>query len=284
MKRIKCLLIIGCLSLMGLFFIIGCLKQPSTDLTSIEHKIIEETSHVDLEGDIEKERLFQFANSILEETFKGKVALVDHQMDLISQDGHDRYFVKVEGVGINEQQKVDIYHYYMILQRTTQDELYMMPFGLEVLKGEVDKIEEDILISMLKLTNGWEMSQEEVLDKWRNNMEGEYYNNLKQVTLDINNLYYLQSLMCFVNEYIYTNEEEAFLKIGGEHVKRDLLDFTIREIKNKDMQEENTVIVTGKLRVYGTEWIKDYLIEMSYKIAMDEKGRFHIVGQDGIIQ
>ncbi|MDA3730717.1 hypothetical protein PBV87_04280 [Niameybacter massiliensis] len=284
MKIKKNILIILLIMALCVLVIIGCVYgMREYSITKANDKYEEHISESSEES-IDKERLFKFAENILEETYRGKVALIDSRMTLLEADGHDRYLVKVESVGVNSKEKIDLYHYYMILQRTAQDELYMMPFGLESLVGEVEQIKEDVLISMLKVTNSWEMSQSEVLDKWNKSMENTYYNNLKQATEEINNMYYLQSLICFVNDYIYKNGENAFLPIGGDSVERELIDFAVREVKNREMQEENIVTVVGKLRVYGKEWIKDYKVEMMYTIEMDEQGNFNIEEQKGFIR
>lgn len=280
-KHIQIILLIMTLCVL---IIIGCVYGIRQYAMTKSNEEYEEYISDSIQETIDEERLFRFAENILEETYKGKVALIDSRMTLLEADGHDRYLVKVESVGVNSKEKVDLYRYYMILQRTPQDELYMMPFGLEMLVGEIEQVKEDVLISMLKVTNSWEMSQSEVLDKWNNTMENTYYNNLKQATEEINNMYYLQSLICFVNDYIYKNGEKAFLPIGGDSVERELLDFSVREVKNREMQEENVVTVVGKLRVYGKEWIKDYKVEMMYTVEMDEEGNFNIEKQKGFIR
>lgn len=106
----------------------------------------------------EQERLFKFSLSILEESLKGKIALIDPRLVALEEDGYNRYFLKIEGIGVDNRQTIDLYHFYFILQKSQDDKLYMMPSGTHVLIGEVDNVKEDILISMLKFINEWEIN------------------------------------------------------------------------------------------------------------------------------
>ena len=154
-KKRYTILILGCI-LVFLGQITGWIKQDK--IAQTEPPMALESQHISVppRNIEEQDRLFKFSQNILEEAFKGKVALVDPRLVTVEEDGYNKYFLKIEGIGINTMQAIDLYHCYFILQKSEQDELYMMPSGLEVLVGQVDNVKEDILISMLKLTNEWE--------------------------------------------------------------------------------------------------------------------------------
>lgn len=106
-------------------------------------------------SETQKEHLFKFALSMLENQSRGKLALIDPRLINVEEDGHNRYFLKIEGIGINNKQIIDLYHFYFILYESNENVLYIMPSGSQVLVGEVERVKEDILISMLKLINDW---------------------------------------------------------------------------------------------------------------------------------
>lgn len=151
-KRYTILSLVCSLILIGLSII--CFKKEIPEAKEVVLKS-EETSIPQIDKE-EKERLFKFSLNILEKTLKGKIALIDPELVTLETDACNRYFLKIEGIGIDDKRGIDLYHFYFILQKSQEDKLYMMPFGLEVLIGDVDNVKEDILISMLKYTNEWE--------------------------------------------------------------------------------------------------------------------------------
>nr|WP_307988978.1 hypothetical protein [uncultured Niameybacter sp.] len=153
-KRYTILSLACILILIGLS--IGCFKKeiPAGTESVLKTEVVS-MPQIDTE---EQERLFNFSLSILEESLKGKIALIDPRLVALEEDGYNRYFLKIEGIGVDNRQTIDLYHFYFILQKSQDDKLYMMPSGSQVLIGEVDNVKEDILISMLKFINEWEIN------------------------------------------------------------------------------------------------------------------------------
>lgn len=153
-KRYTILSLACILILIGLSMV--CFKKeiPTETKTVLKPEVIS-MPQIDTE---EKERLFKFALSILEQNLKGKIALIDPRLVALEEDGYNRYFLKIEGIGIDDRQTIDLYHFYFIIEKSQEDKLYMMPSGSQVLIGEVDNVKEDILISMLKYINQWEIN------------------------------------------------------------------------------------------------------------------------------
>ena len=97
-------------------------------------------------------------------------------------------------------------------------------------------------------------------------------------------IFYVQSLICFINEYITNMPDEAFMQISKDGLYQKVLDFEIKSITDVNQHEESYAIVEGTVRVYEKERIHDYQVEMTYKIKRNRDRSFTVVHQMGQVK
>lgn len=235
----------------------------------------------------ESEYFFEFAKKTLETYLKEDLAIIDPTIRSIQTDGLQKYFITLDSIGIDNEYNVDIYHYYMIIHKNPDDRLYVMPFGIEIVKGEMDKVRQDLLTSMLKSVNGWGLEHEETWERWQDIMVNMNYKNveaLPQRGHTSETIFYVQSLICFINDYITNMPDQAFIQISQNGLYQKLLDFEIKSITDVNQHKESYAVVEGTVRVYGQEHIHDYKVEMTYKVKKNRDGSFTIIQQTGIVK
>lgn len=235
----------------------------------------------------ESKYFFEFAKKALEAYFEEDLAIIDPAIRSIQTDGLQKYFITLDSIGIDNEYNVDLYHYYMVIHRNPEDKLYVMPFGIEVVKGEIDKVKQDLLTSMLKSVNGWGLEHEKTWQRWQDVMVNMNYKNAESRQGRIHTtetIFYVQGLICFINEYITNMPNEAFMQISKTGVYKEVLDFEIKSITDVNQHEESYAIVEGKVRVYEKERIHDYQVEMTYKIKRNTDGSFTVVHQMGQVK
>lgn len=235
----------------------------------------------------ESEYFFAFAKKALETYLEEDLAIIDPAIRSIQTDGLQKYFITLDSIGIDNEYNVDIYHYYMVIHRNPEDKLYVMPFGIEVVKGEVDKVRQDLLTSMLKSVNGWGLEHEKTWERWQDVMVNMNYKNAESRQGRMHTtetIFYVQSLICFINEYITNMPDEAFMQISKDGLYQKVLDFEIKSITDVNQHEESYAIVEGTVRVYEKERIHDYQVEMTYKIKRNRDRSFTVVHQMGQVK
>ena len=235
----------------------------------------------------ESEYFFEFAKKTLENYLNDELAIIDPTIRSIQTDGLQKYFITLDSIGIDNKHNVDIYHYYMIIHKNPDNKLYVMPFGIEVVKEEMDKVRQDLLTSMLKFVNGWGLGHEETWERWQEIMVNMNYKNVESVQerrYTSETIFYVQSLICFINEYITNMPDQAFIQISQNGLYQKVLDFEIKSITDVNQHKESYAVVEGTVRVYGQEHIHDYKVEMTYKVKKNKDRSFTIVQQTGIVK
>ena len=235
----------------------------------------------------ESEYFFEFAKKTLENYLQEELAIIDPTIRSIQTDGLQKYFITLDSIGIDNEYNVDIYHYYMIIHKNPDNKLYVMPFGIEVVKGETDKVRQDLLMSMLKSINGWGLEHEKTWERWQEIMVNMNYKNVESLQEHYHTsetIFYVQSLICFINEYITNSPDQAFIQISQNGLYQKVLDFEIKSITDVNQHEESYAVVEGTVRVYGQEHIHDYKVEMTYKVKKNSDRSFKIVQQTGIVK
>lgn len=235
----------------------------------------------------EKERFLEFAKQTLDRYFEEELAIIDPTIRSIQTDGLHKYFVTLDSIGIDNKHHIDVYRYYMIIHKGAQNELYMMPFGIEVAKGEIDKVKQDLLVSMLKSVNGWGLQYDEVWKRWQDAMVNMNYKNNESTNEQRHNaetMFYVQSLICFINEYITNRPDEAFMQISKTGLYQEILDFEIKSITDVNNHKEAYAVIEGKVRVYEKERIYDYQVEMTYTLISNPDRTFTITHQKGQVK
>lgn len=235
----------------------------------------------------EGEDFLEFAKKTLERYFAEDLAIIDPSIRSIQTDGLHRYLVMLDSIGMDSDYNIDLYHYYMVIHKSPDNRLYMMPFGIEVVKGEIEKVRQDLLVSMLKSVNGWGLEEEKAWQRWQNAMMKMNYKNnetTNEIKHNTETIFYVQSLICFINEYITSMPDQAFMQISKTGLYQEVLDFEIKSITDVNNHEESFAVVEGKVRVYEKERIRDYQVEMTYKLISNPDRTFTIIHQKGQVK
>lgn len=175
MKIKKCtvymiVLIIGAISCsIYLFLNMGMDKRNTFCDTQVASQPEEVSSNPSI-TEAEIEDLFKYAKDIMEEYLGEELAIIDPGIISIQTDGFNRYLVELNSIGINNSYEVDLYYYYMVIQKNNEGRLYMTPFGIEIVKGEIEKVRKDLLVSMLKMMNNWGIKPDEQWKRWQEAM------------------------------------------------------------------------------------------------------------------
>lgn len=261
-------------------------KQDNAHNDLVIKQAVKEDSH-DMITSKEADYFFEFAKQALESYAETHLAIIDPVIRSIQTDGLNRYFISIECIGINNDYEVEPYYCYMIIYKNSMGELGMMPFGIEIIKGNAEKIKQDLLISMLKTINGWGLESDEAKKRWQETIIGMKYaneDNEQEIQVDLGTVFYVQQVIDFINGYISDYPEEAFIKISANGIYQELLDFEIKSISSIRDYQECIVKVDGKIRIYEEESIRDYLVEMTYTVVTEPDGTFVIIRQKGKIK
>ena len=73
----------------------------------------------------------------------------------LEQDAYNRYFAIFQVLGIDEKEKIDVYDYYMVLQEARDEELYIRPKGVKIVKCEGNQMKSNVIISTMKIIHNW---------------------------------------------------------------------------------------------------------------------------------
>ena len=233
----------------------------------------------------EMEDLSVYIKKLIDEYLEEELAIIDPSIKSIQADGLNRYLVELDCVGIDNSYDIDMYHYYMVIHKNNEGRLYMMPFGMEVVKGEIEKVRQDLLVSMLKMVNSWGLKPDEEWRRWQETMLKMNYKNKEDAQVsEVGTVFYVQRLMSFINDYIVNNPEEAFIRVSKKGLYQEILDFEMMSITNINDQKECHAKVEAKVRVYENESIRDYQVEMTYEVVTHTDGTFRITEQKGRIK
>lgn len=245
----------------------------------------EEASQVSPITEDEIEDLSVYTKKLIDEYLEEELAIIDPVIKSIQTDGLNRYLVQLDCVGIDNNYDIDMYHYYMVIHKNSEGRLYMMPFGIEVIKGDIEKVRQDLLVSMLKMVNSWGLEPDEEWGRWQETMLKMNYKNKENAQDNsVHTVFYVQRLMSFIDDYIVNNPEEAFIKVSKKGLYQEILDFEMMSITNINDRKECHAKVEAKVRVYENESIRDYQVEMIYKIITHADGTFRITEQKGRIK
>lgn len=251
----------------------------------------------------QKEEIERFANYIVDQHPVEGHAMIVIESELISHDEYERYLVEVDTVAINEGHSTDLYTYYVVIQKDQEDEFYVMPFGIEVIKGDKDHLQREIMISMMKVVNGWGNSAEEFQDRWSKalvipKMRAPMMDNNKTNNqIDLDKIYYTQAILKYMNDYLssykdaiehndftyirpFLSEDEGYSAKQREElrdcqtqdIKREATRLQVVGMTLADDEEECLVITQVDMNTYLPDKIVKSSDRVTYKVGwLDEE-------------
>ncbi|MGL4345277.1 MAG: TcaA NTF2-like domain-containing protein [Cellulosilyticaceae bacterium] len=105
-----------------------------------------------------EEMVYSYVEQKIEyQSIKG-ITLLDKSRGKIETDGCGRYYTEMDVVGINSQLEVAIYTYCVVIQENKEGEFYIMPYGFEVIRADMESLKKDIITSTMKVANDWGVS------------------------------------------------------------------------------------------------------------------------------
>ena len=250
----------------------------------------------------EEDLIKQFAVDIVDtHPIKG-YAMVVIGSNVIANDQHNRYLVEIDTVAVNNKGGSGLYTYYIVVQEGTDGQYYSLPFGIEVIKDNVDSLKREIIISTIKVVNGWGSSSEEFEKRWNTVLEEKSSSIIadkpqvkKGTTFNMNVIYSTQSILKYMNQYLLKYQEaiesndptliEEFLlkdkeyykelcseikKLETEEVEREITRTEIISISIGSENQVGFVEVQMDIRNYFKEQIINIPYVMKFKIDSKE--------------
>lgn len=230
-------------------YIILCIVQVN------QKRNIEERVNKDEEillSEAKLEEIEQFANKVVDQYPIEGHAMVVIESKLISHDQYKRYLVEVNAVAISQGHSTDLYTYYVVIQEDKEDQFYVLPFGVEIIKGDEDHLKREIMISMMKVVNGWGNSSEEFEDRWSKalliprNRAQIIKNKGNDNEVDLSKIYYTQGVLKYMNDYLLAYKEavessdfnyiKPFLVEDEKYSKRQYQE--LEDLKEKNITRE----------------------------------------------
>lgn len=152
------------------------------------------------------EELERFAIEIVDQYSIENHAMVVVESGLIANDQYKRYLVQVETVAINQQVGNGLYTYYIVIQENKEGKFYVPPFGVEILKNTRDPLKREIIISMMKVINGWGDTTEEFEKRWGkilgNTEELKNKAGIEKKNTKLEGIYFIQSILKYMIHYL----------------------------------------------------------------------------------
>lgn len=227
------------------------------------------------------------------------MAIIDER--LIAHDQYDRYLVEIDTVAINKNEGSGFYTYYIVIQENTESELYVLPFGVEVIQDNIETLKREIVISMMKVVNGWGSSAEEFEARWikaigiaDSERMGASYAYEK---LDLEDIFQIQSIFKYMNKYLvsyqnairtgdatlikgflegdqeyYMTQYEEITSLKKQKIRREVTHAEITDLAIVEEHEEYTVGTKLEISTYAGKRGWDTVITAEYKVGIvDDK-------------
>lgn len=286
------LLIIFCVILfVGLFILQANYNKKLKDLS------VNKDSE-SLLSESKKEEIKQFANKVVDEYPIEGHAMVVVENELISHDQYKRYLVQVSAVAINKEYNTELYTYYVVIQEDQEDKFYVLPFGVEIIKGDEDHLKREIMISMMKVVNGWGNSSWEFEERWSKAllMPKSRTQVIKDKRdgnqVDLNTIYYTQGVLKHISDYLLAYKEavesgefvyiQSFLvedkdyskkqyqelkEFKRQNISRELINSQVIGITLPDNKQECLIVTQIDSRIYLPNEIVSSSERVTYKVG-----------------
>lgn len=203
---------------MGLIVSVGVIciivqmtQQIKQKKEEINNSVVESMRTLSTE---EEDLIKKFAIDIVDTYPVKGYAMVVLGSNVIANDQHNRYLVEIDTVAVNNKGGSGLYTYYIVVQESTEGQYYSLPFGIEVIKDNVDSLKREIIISTIKVVNGWGSSSEEFEKRWNAVLEEKSSNIIaenpqikKGSEFSMNAIYYTQSILKYMNQYLIKYQE-----------------------------------------------------------------------------
>lgn len=250
-------------------------------------------------SEAKKEEIEQFANKVVDQYPIEGHAMVVIESELISHDQYKRYLIEVNTVAISQGHSTDLYTYYVVIQENQEDQFYVLPFGVEVIKGNEDHLKREIMISMMKVVNGWGNSSEEFEDRWSKallipkNRAQIIKNKGENNEIDLNKIYYTQAVLKYMNDYLSAYKEavessdfnyiKPFLiederyskrqyqeleKLKEQNITREVINSLVIGITLADNNQECLVITQVDMNTYLSDGMVRSSQRVTHKVGM----------------
>lgn len=235
----------------------------------------EETS----EGVIEREEeVWQSIYMLLDHREIEGITAIDMIKGTMEVDPYNRYLATFQVLGVNDEEEIDLYDYYIVVQEDEENKLFILPFGIEILPSNHQSIKKDIAKSILKVANGWGLPSATMNQEGINSSE-----KIPTVGNDaiLKSIATIQSIITFMENYMtnwlnaieakepslvehYYEEGSKFKKVQIDKIKKlnknemtvEIYDVQVVDIKCVKEDTLFEVTIRGDFRVYSKEQIK----------------------------
>ncbi|MGL6174944.1 MAG: TcaA NTF2-like domain-containing protein [Cellulosilyticaceae bacterium] len=229
-------------------------------------------------------QLEKFAAEIIDKYPIENHAMVIIETQLIANDQYKRYLVEVETVAVNQQVGKGVYTYYIVIQENKEGKFYIPPFGVEILKDTTDPLKREIIISMMKVVNGWGATVEEFEERWgkipgSSKVRGSQSGRGKDNT-NLEVIYFMQSVLKYMTHYLehYSEAIEYNDLVYVEDFLEEVPEFYEQQYKEIELLEnegiQRDVLKAEIVEIIPASNLKDCIVSTKVDVRTHIQNKF----------
>lgn len=134
---------------------------------SLNRELNKEKQAVDELNIEEQHSITKVVEQYIESSEIKGITPIDIKLQSVEKDAYNRYLAQMQVLGVDESKSIDVYDYYVVVEKTNQEDVFTIPMGIEVVPSNKNALEDAVVKSMVKVMNGWGLSHEDVQLKWR---------------------------------------------------------------------------------------------------------------------